>query len=170
METNDFKKFVEFNRNEFEVYEAPSESWNAIADKLDQRDCKKGKSITIPLTYVWRLAMMLLLVAGLGIYLVLPSWDSSRSVSMSPDVVEASQYYNEMIVMKVAAIDQIDQTVSSEVLNDMNALDAAFNELKNDLNDNADNEEVVQAMMNNYKIKLQILEQILEQLEGKEEL
>jgi hypothetical protein len=152
------------------VYDAPEESWNAVADALDQVDRKKGKSITIPLAYVWKIAMMMLLVTGIGLYLSLPNWKGSRAVSMSPDVIEASQYYNDMILLKVAKIDEIDQSVSSDVLNDMNLLDAAFNELKDDLNDNADNEEVVQAMMDTYKVKLQILEQILEQLQEKEEL
>ena len=44
-------------------------------------------------------------------------------------------------------------------------MNAAFSELKADLKDNVDNEEVVTAMMENYRLKLQILEEILKELE-----
>jgi Ni,Fe-hydrogenase III component G len=43
-------------------------------------------------------------------------------------------------------------------------LDNIFKELKHDLKDNAANEEVLQAMIQNYRIKLEILTEILEQL------
>ena len=47
---------------------------------------------------------------------------------------------------------------------DMVELDKVFEELKNDLKDNSDNEEVIEAMIQNYRFKLQMLEEILLQL------
>jgi UDP-3-O-[3-hydroxymyristoyl] glucosamine N-acyltransferase len=44
-----------------------------------------------------------------------------------------------------------------------------FRELKNDLHDNANNEEVIVAMIQNYRIKLEILKDILQQLKSTEE-
>ena len=44
-----------------------------------------------------------------------------------------------------------------------------FNELKIDLKDDAANEEVIEAMIQNYRIKLQILEEILTQLKNADE-
>ncbi len=43
-------------------------------------------------------------------------------------------------------------------------LDVLFKELKEDLNDNADNHEVIEAMIQNYSIKLEILEDMLNQI------
>ena len=43
-----------------------------------------------------------------------------------------------------------------------------FKSLKEDLKDNADNEEVVFAMIQNYRLKLDILEEILLQLRSAE--
>ena len=48
-------------------------------------------------------------------------------------------------------------------------LDSAYVELKNDLKDNVDNEEVINAMIQNYRIKLQILEQILDNIQSNED-
>ena len=53
----------------------------------------------------------------------------------------------------------------TRILEDLAVMDQAFAELKADLRDNVDNEEVIAAMMENYQLKLQILEEILNELE-----
>ena len=55
------------------------------------------------------------------------------------------------------------------VFTDLEQLDEVYKELMNDLQDNADNEEVVQAMIENYRIRLQILEQILNEIKGEQD-
>ena len=57
------------------------------------------------------------------------------------------------------------QVKDPRVIEDLEAMDKAFAELKGDLEDNVDNEEVVAAMMENYQLKLRILEEILSELE-----
>ena len=51
---------------------------------------------------------------------------------------------------------------------DMEELDEVYNELKEDLKDNASNPEVIEAMILNYRVKLEILEDLLNQLKEKE--
>ena len=53
--------------------------------------------------------------------------------------------------------------------NELGELDGILRELKEDLNDDADNQEVVEAMMQNYMLKLEILEDMLEQIKAKKE-
>jgi hypothetical protein len=62
---------------------------------------------------------------------------------------------------------------NSGIIEDINIefeeLDQVFDELKADLRDDAANEEVVEAMIQNYRIKLEILEEILIQLKSADE-
>lgn len=59
--------------------------------------------------------------------------------------------------------------VANEMLSaDMEELDEVYHELKNDLKDNISNPEVIEAMVLNYRIKLEILEDLLNQLKEKE--
>ena len=51
---------------------------------------------------------------------------------------------------------------------DMEELDEVYVELKEDLKDNASNPEVIEAMILNYRVKLEILEDLLNQLKQKE--
>ena len=59
--------------------------------------------------------------------------------------------------------------VRHEIDDEMIDLDRAYNELKEDLKDNADNEEVIEAMIQNYRIKLDILEEMLRRLKHSNE-
>ena len=52
---------------------------------------------------------------------------------------------------------------------DMEELDQAYEELKEDLKDNVANPAVIEAMILNYSVKLEILEDLLHQLKEKEE-
>ena len=56
----------------------------------------------------------------------------------------------------------------SFLIEDFTEMDKAFLELKEDLKDDVDNEEVVEAMINNYRLKLKILERIMIEIEEKD--
>lgn len=169
MKTDDLRNFIEVNRESFEVYDYPQEDWQEIADKLEMAE-KKSRSVVIPLKYVWRSAAVFLILIGAVFYMSWTNWkNQSQQMMMSTEMQEAEYYYGEQIAAKVALIAQLDQNAEKEVFRNLEALDIAFNELKSDLKDNADNEEVIHAMIENYKIKLQILEQIIAQLEERKE-
>jgi hypothetical protein len=51
---------------------------------------------------------------------------------------------------------------------DLEELDEVYLELKEDLKDNVANPEVIEAMILNYRVKLEILEDLLNQLKEKE--
>lgn len=170
METNDLKDFIDVNRESFEVYDYAQDDWQAISAKLNQEE-KRAKSVVIPLKYVWRAASIFLIMIGAVFYMSWVNWKSqSQEIMMSAELQEAEYYYGELIATKVAHIQRLDQNAEQEVFRNMEALDQAFSELRSDLKDNADNEEVIHAMIDNYKIKLQILEQIITQLEERNEL
>jgi hypothetical protein len=89
-----------------------------------------------------------------------------------PDLVEARAYYSGQIQNmedQVFSLAGEDSHIRAEIDMEFEELDKVFDELKADLNDNAANEEVVEAMIQNYRIKVQILEQILLQLKNQDE-
>ena len=48
-------------------------------------------------------------------------------------------------------------------------MDSDYSSLKKDLKDNADNQEVIDAMIDYYRLKLKMLEQILEELKNNDD-
>lgn len=170
MGTNNLKKFVDANREAFEVYDYQPDEWKGIAQKLDEADKIPRRSVIIPLRYVWRAAAMVIVVLGAVLYMSWHNWKTqTQEMLMSTELQEAGDYYDQLIAVKVATISKLDRRASDAAFQNMAVLDQAFSELKRDLQDQADNEEVVRAMIDNYKIKLEILEQIIQQLEDKKE-
>ena len=80
----------------------------------------------------------------------------------------AMDYYQGMINEKMEFIQANSNLIDPIIIEDLDVLDQAFSELKNDLAENVDNEEVVNAMIKNYRIKLKILEHILEEIQAKQ--
>lgn len=84
------------------------------------------------------------------------------------ELFEAEAYYTSQINIKKEEVFRLTASnpeVRQEVDNEMVDLDRVFKELKDDLKDDADNQEVIEAMIQNYRLKLDILEEMLNQLQ-----
>ena len=107
------------------------------------------------------------LVVGLGITWLASLYTSdpySNGVSLSdlsPELAETEFFYLQQVSEKLQLIQASDYGIDPEIMGDLAVLDSAYQQLKMDLKDNIDNEEVVNAMITNYRIRLQLLEQIL---------
>jgi len=87
------------------------------------------------------------------------------------EIQETEQYYSQMVSQRYEELQPflMDNPGAEEMLNaDMEELDEVYEELKEDLKDNVSNPEVVEAMILNYRVKLEILEDLLNQLKEKE--
>ena len=100
---------------------------------------------------------------------------SKKSEVNSPivrELIEAEAYYTSQIDMKKEEVFRLTAS-NPEVRHEINAemvdLDRVYTELKEDLKDNADNEEVIEAMIQNYRLKLDILEEMLIRLKQSNE-
>ena len=91
---------------------------------------------------------------------------------MVKELIEAEAYYSSLISMKKEEVFRLTASnpdVRREIDMEMVDLDRVFSELKEDLKDNADNEEVIEAMIQNYRVKLDILEEMLQMLKQSNE-
>jgi hypothetical protein len=88
------------------------------------------------------------------------------------ELVEAEAYYTaqinlrkEEVLLLTTGLPDVQKEIDLEIVE----LDKVFEELKEDLKDNADNEEVIEAMIQNYRLKLDILEEMLSRLKESHE-
>jgi uncharacterized protein (UPF0333 family) len=87
--------------------------------------------------------------------------------NMARTLTEAEAFYSSQINSKKEEIFRFAGThseITHEVNVEFSQLDSVYTQLKRDLKDNADNQQVLEAMIQNYRIKLEILEDILNQL------
>jgi hypothetical protein len=67
--------------------------------------------------------------------------------------------------MRVSQLTADEPSINTEVDADLAQLEKILSDLKEDLNDDVANREVVSAMIQNYRMKLDILEQVLEYID-----
>jgi predicted CopG family antitoxin len=87
------------------------------------------------------------------------------------EMQDTEQYYKQMMAQRYSELEPFlaSDPMAHEMLTaDMAELDQVYEELQEDLKDNASNPDVIEAMILNYSIKLEILEDLLNQLKEKE--
>jgi hypothetical protein len=170
MKQDKLEQFVIENRDEFDVYEPGDELWDRIQKPSPKVIKLNWKTIAI------RVAAF---IASYFFHDMMQSEKSShiaqqkiemddQQVELVQVLMEAEIYYSSQINSAKDEIFRLsgnNQELIDDINFDMVELDEVFQELKDDLKDNSDNEEVIEAMIQNYRIKLQVLEEILNQLE-----
>lgn len=160
------RKWVDAQRDEFEIHDLDTDQgWEQVSTRLARAGAKTSGSRK------WlsvAASVIALLVAGAVLYPLLtgPEDPSESIFSGNYELSEARNYYTSEINVRLAAAKRL--VDDPTIFEDIEELDKALAELKNDLKDNADNEEVIIAMMENYQLKLKILDRILDHLKKKE--
>lgn len=174
MKTDKLEKFVIDNRDDFDDLEPSPAIW----DKIQK---KEPKTVELNWTKILvRAAAVVVMFVSSYIFIDYLGKQTPGPIMADTEVVdpadakifqdlrEADFYYSSMIEQRRDEFYQLagnDAPLRNEINIELTELDNIFRELKEDLKDNADNEEVVVAMIQNYRLKLEILEEILEQLE-----
>lgn len=178
MQADRLEEFIRDNREQFDDLDPRPEVWDRI---------QKRKAPVLNIGWkaiLWRAAAVVIIFFSSYIFFRLTDKDpvvpagnlySELPAEQSPlvgELKEAEMYYTSQIeFMRAEAIrlSQGDPQVKEIIDTEMIDLDQVFRELKNDLKDNTDNEEVIEAMIQNYRIKLEVLEEILRQLKASTE-
>lgn len=161
-----FKERVDNTRQEWDHYETNLDDlWGDIELKLDEQENKMHSG-----WYWMKVAASVSIIIAVGWALGSTFGSGGQKVrlyglsDMSPELAETEFYYSSQINETLHLISACDVDVDDFVMEDLALLDSAYRELQHDLRDNVDNDEVVSAMIQNYRLKLQILEKILEEI------
>lgn len=148
-----FKDFVDSQREDFEIYDVDKDR---LWDKIDQ-NIHPHHNISW-----WKIAaaVSLIFVISGAVFITL------RAPELPQEVIEAENYYSSTMADQMRFIKSQNIEIDPIILKDLDTLDQQYESLKNDLKDDIDNEEVVSAMIATYRVKLEILEQILNEIQG----
>ena len=175
MKTDKFEKFIQENRQGFGPDEGAPDVWAKITKRAPE-----ARQIHINWrTVVSRAAsVVVIFVASYYFHAYMSAGDNDRGMLteenlQSPlfkELLEADLYYTAQIKYKkqeLFNLANVSPGLQMDVNNELADIDVILLELKEDLKDDADNQEVVEAMMQNYMLKLEILEDMLEQIKRK---
>jgi len=171
---DNLEKYILENREAFDIHEPGEGVWEKIEKNIRPKKTINWRSI------MGRAAAVILIFAAS--YMVHDILDGrNREIARTrtktekelviPELKEAEVYYSTLINEKLREIKPMfseNPRLEKEIRFDLNQLDSIYEDLKNDLRDNIANQEVIEAMIQNYRLRLSILEDVLSQLKPEE--
>ena len=162
------------NREEMDRYTPSQGVWKRIKKGLN-----KEKS---PL-YQWlSIAAMVTVIMGTVLVLFRPGQKLSgtdmernsdaRTIQVRSQLKETEFYYNTLatsIYHEAIPLLERNPEIKKELFIDISQLDSICSEIKKDLKDNVANQDVIEALIQNYRIKIRLLEEMLTVLKENED-
>ncbi len=167
MKTDRLEDFIKANREAFDQYEPSDKVWKKIS-----KPGKKSKKITFA-TYFLRVAAVVAIASIFPV--VLYKINSLRTVNMVmnsedpelKELIEAEAFYAGQVDEKMNEIRKCysaNPEIKEEVEADLNELEEMYNQLKTDLKENISNKAVIEAMIENNRYRLKMVDEVLEQI------
>ncbi len=162
--------FVKQQREQFDLHEPDPSIWLKI-NPANVPVVKERRSMR------WlRVAAAVAMIFGgstAGLYFLTGEKAETDQLSneLYLEIQETEQYYSQMVTQRYDELKPFlmeNPGAQRMLADDMEELDEVYLELKEDLKDNVSNPEVIEAMILNYRVKLEILEDLLNQLNEKE--
>jgi hypothetical protein len=164
-----FEEFMEQNREQFDFRDPDPAVWDRISKSLPAK-----RKIDWMLFMKRAAVVILIFAASYGVNEMVHRYRDGKMNSRIagernvPGLKEAEAYYTGLINQKLDELKPVMANCPSlqEELNyDMSELDSVYSDLKTDLKDNMANQEVIEAIIENYRLKISILEDLLKELE-----
>ncbi|SHG71354.1 hypothetical protein [Flagellimonas flava] len=166
---DNFEKYIKENKEAFNVHKADKDKlWQGISDQLDEKE--EPKVVPLWKSGKLRIAASLAVVIGLSIltFLMLgnPSTQSMEGYA-SEELFEIDLHYKNLVYQQVQLVKnhpKLSAGDKEEFLSFMDELDQEYEQLKQEMQNNLDNELVLEAIVNNYKKRIELIENLLKQI------
>ena len=158
------EEYIKKNRDSLDIREPAPEVWERIGKDLN--------STRRPVRRWLSAAASVIVITGLSLFFYQLGRNSVNSRMQTADadltarqqLIEAEAYYTSQInnlYLEAEPMLTANPDLKEELNSDIAQIDSIYADLKKDLKDNIANQEVVEALIRNYTIKIRILEDML---------
>lgn len=167
MKTDRLEDFIKANREEFDFREPSPEVWDRIAAKEKRPKVVKLRRYIIRAAAVFAIAVV---TSAILLQTNIVGGDSYANQNIDPELkelIEAEAFYAHQVDSKLKEIRKCYYTfpeLKEEVETDLNELEDMYKILKTDLKDNVSNKSVIEAMIENNRYRLKLVDDVLEQI------
>lgn len=148
------EKYITENRSELDRHTPDPDIWNRIDHG------KSGRSVSIRTIANWAAIIAVLVTSTLLIY----SNIKGNPAGVTPELLESELYYSQKVdklLNEARPYLSSYPAINEDIMFEISNLDSLYLEIRKDLKDNISNDEVIEALIMNYRIKIQILEEML---------
>lgn len=167
MKSDRLEDFIKAHREEFDQLEPSAKVWENISGT-------KPKSKIIRLnTVLFRVAAVLVIVIISSVLLLKTNILTPERMAQGThdpeirELMDAEEFYAQEVTGKLNEIRKCYNTnpeIKDEIETDLNELQDMYNTLKLDLQENISKKEVIEAMIENNRIRLKLVDQVLTQI------
>jgi hypothetical protein len=160
------EEHIRKNRDNLDKYNPPSDTWKRV-----KRGLRKGKTSVRQWASI---AAMIVIILGTAVVLFRPGYGwlnanmekrvDAGLTKTNPQLKETEIYYNNLVNSLYSEATPLltgNPEIRKELTTDISQLDSICSDIKKDLKDNVANQEVVEALIQNYRIKIRLLEDML---------
>lgn len=167
MNTDRLEDFIKNNRDDFDFREPSPEVWGNIVVK------KKKTKVVVLRKYLLRIAAVITIAIVVSAVVFQTNILNNQQIadndtnSEIKELMEAEAFYAHQVDSRLKEIRKCYYTfpeLKEEVENDLNELESMYQVLKTDLKDNISNKVVIEAMIENNRFRLKLVDDVLEQI------
>jgi len=171
---DNLEEYIRKHREEMDRYKPSSGLWRRV-----RKGIKTGRN---PGYRLISIAAMVAVVIGTAVVFFRPGYklsqkadtEGSYQTMMKSSILmkETEIYYNNLansLYMEATPLLTGNPEIEKELTTDISQIDSICLEIKKDLKDNVANQDVVEALIQNYRIKIKLLEDMLNILKENEE-
>ncbi|UJH67257.1 hypothetical protein [Allomuricauda sp. SCSIO 65647] len=164
---DNFEKHIRENTAQFDEHKADrAKLWANISAALEQSEPK-----VIPLWKrpMLRIAASIVLLLGIASFIGLSVYRGGTTDTqyVSKELLEIDMHYKNLVSYQVQLVrnsPNLSEMDKAEFLSFMDELDAEYETLREEMRNNLDNERVLEAIVANYKKRIELIENLLQQL------
>ena len=164
---DNFEKHIRENAGAFDEHTVDkAKLWANISAELE-KDTPK----VIPLWKrpMFRIAASVTLIMGMATIFGLAYFNTNTAQEqyVSKELLEIDMHYQDLVAYQVELVRKnryLSDTDKTEFLSFMDELDAEYEVLRKELHNNLDNEQVLAAIVSNYKTRIELIENLLHQI------
>ncbi|MCB0761357.1 MAG: hypothetical protein KDC12_07530 [Flavobacteriales bacterium] len=168
------KKWIDEHRSEFDEEFNADRVWLGIREELKPQ----GKVVSVRAVWQWSaVAAVAVLIALTVMFRLLSHQEPVLAEDKQPQIrpVELSEMGGELAEVEGYYVSQVNLYMSElqnfevdeDMLSELEILKTEFETLKQELGRGVDKERIIEAMIDNYRFRLEILENMLEELKEK---
>jgi len=168
---DNFEKHIRENAAEFDEHKADKEKmWAKIAVELKADDKKETKIVLLWKSPLMKIAASIVLIVGIAAFIGLSVFGSGASIETqyaSKELLDIDMHYKGLVSYQVQLVKDnpnLSEEDKSEFLSFMDELDTEYEQLRLEMQKNLDNELVLEAIVSNYKQRIELIEKLLKQI------
>jgi len=170
----DLDKIIQENRQSFDHFEPGEGHFERFEEKLKEFN-KKKRSFKIG--YLLKAAVVAILVVLSGLWVFdNVNFRVNKGIALSEiseEYGEVEMYYTQLVNQKYQEIGQFQFMDSSQkviLMKELSQMDSIYENLKHDLTTNPSDQRVINAMIQHYQLKVEVINHILNQLQQAQDI